>query len=246
MTTLPAEFLAAVIAAPDDDLPRLVMADALDERGDPLGEFIRVQVALAACWFCRGQPESQWHRCPECRANRRREEELFKGGGFTPPVAWNATTVPGWDRELISAGPWLFVRRGFVEGVRCSWPDWLAAHTALYWHPDQPRDCPPGACPIRRVALTSGPVVRWDGRAGRNDRIYLADEAGNLIGDGIPDDHFGYVLADPRLPLLAASWPGLTFTLPEARNGLDNHPEFTAGTVVTMTAPACPQRTCRL
>ncbi|MFO0852263.1 MAG: TIGR02996 domain-containing protein [Gemmataceae bacterium] len=40
--------LAAVIAAPDDDLPRLVFADYLDEAGDPArAEFIRVQIDLA-------------------------------------------------------------------------------------------------------------------------------------------------------------------------------------------------------
>ena len=43
------ELLRAVIAAPDDDLPRLVYADWLDEHGDPdLAEFIRVQCRLAA------------------------------------------------------------------------------------------------------------------------------------------------------------------------------------------------------
>ena len=40
-------FLEAIRAAPDDDVPRLVYADWLEERGEPLGEFIRVQCALA-------------------------------------------------------------------------------------------------------------------------------------------------------------------------------------------------------
>lgn len=40
-------FLQAILAAPDDDTPRLVYADWLEERGDPRGEFIRVQIALA-------------------------------------------------------------------------------------------------------------------------------------------------------------------------------------------------------
>jgi uncharacterized protein (TIGR02996 family) len=38
-----AAFLAAIRDRPDDDLLRLVYADYLDERGDPRGEFIRVQ-----------------------------------------------------------------------------------------------------------------------------------------------------------------------------------------------------------
>ncbi len=47
MTTADA-LLAAVCAAPDDDLPRLVYADWLDENGDPdHAEFIRVQIERA-------------------------------------------------------------------------------------------------------------------------------------------------------------------------------------------------------
>ncbi|WP_166819878.1 TIGR02996 domain-containing protein [Thalassoroseus pseudoceratinae] len=41
-------FLQAVLDEPEDDLARLVYADWLDEQGDPRGEFIRVQVELAA------------------------------------------------------------------------------------------------------------------------------------------------------------------------------------------------------
>ncbi len=40
-----APFLKAIRAAPDDDLPRLIYADRLDDRGDPRGEFIRLQIA---------------------------------------------------------------------------------------------------------------------------------------------------------------------------------------------------------
>jgi uncharacterized protein (TIGR02996 family) len=40
-------FLRAVIEAPDDDTPRLVYADWLDDHGDPdRADFIRVQCAL--------------------------------------------------------------------------------------------------------------------------------------------------------------------------------------------------------
>ena len=40
-------FLHAILAAPDDDTPRLIYADWLEERGDLRGEFIRLQVELA-------------------------------------------------------------------------------------------------------------------------------------------------------------------------------------------------------
>src|SRR5690349_21170056 len=39
-----AAFLAAIREQPGDDLPRLIYADYLDERGDPRGEFIRAQI----------------------------------------------------------------------------------------------------------------------------------------------------------------------------------------------------------
>jgi uncharacterized protein (TIGR02996 family) len=43
-----AKLLAQVLASPDDDTPRLVLADWLTQRGDPRGEFISVQCAIAA------------------------------------------------------------------------------------------------------------------------------------------------------------------------------------------------------
>jgi uncharacterized protein (TIGR02996 family) len=41
-------FLQAILENPDDDAPRLIYADWLEERGDPRGEFIRIQCQLAA------------------------------------------------------------------------------------------------------------------------------------------------------------------------------------------------------
>lgn len=43
-----AAFLDAVLASPNDDTARLVYADWLDERDDPLGEFVRLHVARSA------------------------------------------------------------------------------------------------------------------------------------------------------------------------------------------------------
>lgn len=42
-----ADFLQAILDDPDNDGPRLIYADWLEERGDPRGEFIRVQCELA-------------------------------------------------------------------------------------------------------------------------------------------------------------------------------------------------------
>src|SRR5262245_6221461 len=60
--------LAAIYANPDDDTPRLVFADWLDEHDQPeRAEFIRVQVDLAA--------RSRWGDGQE--RNRERENELL-------------------------------------------------------------------------------------------------------------------------------------------------------------------------
>ncbi len=40
-------FLQAIIENPDDDSPRLIYSDWLEERNDPRGEFIRIQITLA-------------------------------------------------------------------------------------------------------------------------------------------------------------------------------------------------------
>jgi len=50
-----AAFLNAILASPEDDAPRLAYADWLEERGDPLGEFIRID-----CLLCR-QNESDYY-----------------------------------------------------------------------------------------------------------------------------------------------------------------------------------------
>ncbi|MBL8794221.1 MAG: TIGR02996 domain-containing protein [Planctomycetia bacterium] len=42
-----ADFMPAILADPDDDVPRLIYADWLEDRGDPYGAFIRVQCELA-------------------------------------------------------------------------------------------------------------------------------------------------------------------------------------------------------
>src|SRR6266511_6221714 len=89
-------FLQAVLDEPDDDAPRLIYADWLEERGDPRGEFIRVQCALA-----RLPPDDP--RRPELRA---REQALLA----EHRDAWLAPI-----RELAD-GDGKF-HRGFVEQV---------------------------------------------------------------------------------------------------------------------------------
>ncbi|MFO0847425.1 MAG: TIGR02996 domain-containing protein [Gemmataceae bacterium] len=89
-------FLRAVIADPDDDTPRLVYADWLDEHGDPArAEFIRVQIDLA-----RMDDDD-----PRRSALEDREHDLL----VTNESGWLSDAVDGlqeWD--------WV---RGFVEQI---------------------------------------------------------------------------------------------------------------------------------
>jgi carbon storage regulator len=60
-------FLQAVLEVPDDEGTRLVFADWLEERGDPLGEFLRNQCRLAKLslnehqgWDLEGRQRALW------------------------------------------------------------------------------------------------------------------------------------------------------------------------------------------
>lgn len=95
------EALLAVIAAmPEEDTPRLALADYLDETGDELAaaraEFIRLQVALSGVTSESTETLAARVRAAELR------ERYAKAWGFVPQSATN---------------PWYAVRRGFVGEI---------------------------------------------------------------------------------------------------------------------------------
>jgi uncharacterized protein (TIGR02996 family) len=97
--------LRAIIDDPDDDAPRLIYADWLDENGDPArAAFIRAQIKLA--------------RLPQDDPDRDRlvqtERTLWKANRD----AWKAW-VPEWARVDR-------FHRGFVEDIRCDAEDFIA------------------------------------------------------------------------------------------------------------------------
>ena len=73
--TIPSEsaFVNGILANPDDDGPRLVYADWLEERGNPRGELIHLQ-----CQLAESEPNSQRFIELESRQN-----ELLKEHGST-------------------------------------------------------------------------------------------------------------------------------------------------------------------
>src|SRR5262245_64243242 len=93
-------FLQAVVENPDDDAPRLMYADWLEERGDPRGEFIRVQVALA-----RSAEDDE--RRPEWTAREKVLLDLYKSE---------------WTAPLRGLAVACWFRRGFVDEVTLDAP----------------------------------------------------------------------------------------------------------------------------
>jgi uncharacterized protein (TIGR02996 family) len=110
--------LRAVCAAPDDDLPRLVAADWLDEHGEAeRAEFIRVQVERARA----DRPDLKW-----------REKGLLDNPLFG--ALWAAEACPNLVRLTAGAGvrgtavsgaERVTFRRGFPDRVSCPAADWL-------------------------------------------------------------------------------------------------------------------------
>src|SRR5436305_698754 len=104
--------LAAVLEAPDDDAPRLVYADWLDEHGDPgRGEYIRDQVERTRL------PEDG----PRWKALKARGVELL--GAHRE--AWRKE-LPAW------AGSYCDYERGFPAAARLTAREFLKKAAGLF------------------------------------------------------------------------------------------------------------------
>lgn len=92
-------FFAAIAAEPLENASRLVYADWLEERGDPLAEFIRVQCAISDVWEAVGEElinDAAWYE-------RSRQEHLLSAE-FFPLWQERLKNLPvefvGFDRGL--------------------------------------------------------------------------------------------------------------------------------------------------
>src|SRR5947209_2333045 len=98
-TAMHEAFLQAIIEAPEDDAPRLVYADWLEDNGDPhRAEFIRVQVELARPRLLGGSKLR--------RELQKREKTLFDehGQGWREAVgAWCGESLLHWGRGFPAA-----------------------------------------------------------------------------------------------------------------------------------------------
>jgi uncharacterized protein (TIGR02996 family) len=146
---LAAAFLADIVAHPEEDAPRLIYADWLDEHGESdRAEFIRLQIELPQL-LCDRHHDDTGH--PACRCRfcllRRRQDELFRG-------RWDAEVVPAsWTES--SRWPAPVYRRGFMAVMTLPCAEWLRRGPALV-----------RAAPLETVRLSDRrPGLLGDGRA---------------------------------------------------------------------------------
>src|SRR5687768_2116425 len=104
-----AALLAAVLAAPEDDAPRLVYADHLQANGDPRGELIAVQCDLARIapsedTEARKGNVIRRRRTDRAETLREREKELLRANRDT----WIRPFAPSIDSNVD-------FERGFIE-----------------------------------------------------------------------------------------------------------------------------------
>jgi uncharacterized protein (TIGR02996 family) len=180
--------LAAVIANPDEDTPRLVMADWFDEHGqNDRAEFIRVQCELAR-WEEPNPFEHDAGGCEVIRGRRdelrRRERELL-GAACDGKRDWALPWV-GEQRE------WRFVR-GFVDSTTCTAEDWLADGDAVR-----------AAQPVREVTFVAPPGEFAELTVGPFDGSYSYRIAGRTVRRHA-DEPEGATF------LFARRWPGVWF-----------------------------------
>lgn len=157
--------LAAVLADPDSDAPRLILADWLEENGEPeRAEFIRVQSRLAELKAVQDANcgDSDLNVLSEIAALRRRQTELF-------PMIVN------WFSDIATLANYAIrasdANRGFVSSITCSWADWLT-------HADAIR----ASTPLRKVRLMTRPDYDWTSQ--RNPRGMVGNSADGL-GDWV-------------------------------------------------------------
>jgi uncharacterized protein (TIGR02996 family) len=210
--------LAAVLANPEDDLPRLMLADHLEERNGPgdaeRSEFIRVQCAV---WSYPARWLNPHARYGEYADLKRREWVLWHSvpavGDWFRPFA-PIKEQPGvclsadWGRATI--------HRGFIAEVRCTLAEWCGGVCGRCRGDDGSgggvdwvHDCPAcsgtgrtagigprvvAAHPVERVVLSDREPVHIGSNEG--ERFWM------WLGDDTPPMPFGDVdgLAAHRIP----------------------------------------------
>jgi len=142
------DFVEAILAEPSDDAPRLIYADWLEERGNPRGEFIRVQVEMATlARYTYGGPMP----APRNPRHAARFRELWKR-----QMELYASHCAEWVEPLIGKATGVFFERGCVEGLSTPLQTFVT-HASLWYQ----------SMPIRQMRLV--------GPSSTEDWLKLAD-----------------------------------------------------------------------
>jgi uncharacterized protein (TIGR02996 family) len=135
------DFIDAILAEPGDDVPRLIYADWLEERGDPRAEFIRVQVEMATLARPLERKSMYGHPMPQPR-NRKDAARL--------QVLWQRhldllrTHCVEWVKPLIDKATGIIFERGCVEGISAQ-PQTFAELASLWYR----------SMPIRQLCVAA-------------------------------------------------------------------------------------------
>jgi uncharacterized protein (TIGR02996 family) len=206
--------LAVILAHPDDDAPRLILADWLEEHGDSArAEFIRVQMELArldvddhAIQYWDGQLGDGPDYYQQAKALRRRERELLS--------RWCVDWIHPFDQRDISGhshpnvhffdGTAVAFHRGFIHSVTLTAADWLAHSAAI---------C--ASQPVERVTLTTPmPVTIYRDFANRMQVWSLPGRKAEVtVTDDVLETHFGWAVQAALMDLLNQEWSRIMFTL---------------------------------
>jgi uncharacterized protein (TIGR02996 family) len=147
--------LAAIAAAPADDVPRLVFADWLEEHDDPLGEFIRLQIDLEPLQVPRADPRAELERVKLLHLSEVRDPETPRVQKLIREAKLLRLHEADWLgpaaslRDDGSAHFQAEFRRGFVASVQIT----LSAFRA---HGEMVRQC----CPALERLIVFGTLGR--------------------------------------------------------------------------------------
>jgi uncharacterized protein (TIGR02996 family) len=151
-------FLEDILAHPEDDTPRLIYSDWLDDRNDPRGEFIRIQVELGRLPDNHPRRSRLEWRCEQL-LEQHEKHWLGRVAKLLPLECYRFVWQRGFAAELIGWGE---------EAARC-----LARHAGAVLRPfplDGMRLLPTGG--------VSGTPLPWDQKADLIlDRLRLDDLA---------------------------------------------------------------------
>jgi len=162
----------AILSCPQDDAPRLMLADWLAENGqEERAEFVRVQIELARWPDTVGHHEQRTGTWQYLRARERQLLSLnvahkwFVIAGVATYANEVGGPFNGWLRKESGQPGYelpVSVRRGFITELTCSWASWLEHAEAVYWWPGATEVECPDCHGIGFICQSRGPQLPCD------------------------------------------------------------------------------------